>query len=138
MTLVKELVLYVAAQTGLIVGQSINALFVGPYAPDRLAVVLPAGGDPTRPDTMGNVGEFPFGVNSRDLDPNDAHNLAMLIHDVLKQCAGADLGDWWMHTCIGVTEPQPLGWDPKRRFEFSSQYLVHAHVKVEAAWLTPT
>ena len=138
MTLGKELTLYVAAQTGLVVGQSINWLFVGQYAPDRLAVILPAGGDPSRPDTMGNVGEFPFQVSSRDLDPNDCHDLALQIHDVLKQCTGFDLGDWFMHTCIGVTEPQPLGYDPKRRFEFSAQYLVHAHAKSEAAWLTPT
>jgi hypothetical protein len=138
MTLGKELTLFVATQTGLVVGQSINWLFVGPYSPDRLAVILPAGGDPSRPDTMGNVGELPFGVNSRDLDPNDAHDLALQIHAVLKQCTGADLGDWFMHTCIGLTEPQPIGYDPKRRFEWSAQYLVHAHVKTEAPWLTPS
>ena len=138
MTLIKELTTYLAAATGMTIGQDLWATFIQAYAPDRAAVVMAMGGTPSMPTLVGNAGEIPFQVVSRDADPNDAHELAEEIDAVLRDMPGADLTEWFIHTCRGVTVPQELGYDAKQRFEWSAQYVVRAHRKAEAAWLTPT
>ena len=137
MTLIKELTTHIAALTGLTIGQDLWATFIQIYAPDRAAVVMSMGGTSSMPILRGNIGEYPFQIVSRDRDPNDAHELALSINTVLKDLPGADLTEWFIHTCRGVTEPQELGYDQKQRFEWAASYIVRAHLKAEAPWMTP-
>lgn len=137
MTLLKELTTLVAGLTGLTVGQDLWGGYIEIYAPDRAAVVMAVGGDGSRPILAGNVGEFPFQIVARDNHPHKAHDLAILIHGALADLPGANLTDWFVHTCRVVTEPQELGYDDKQRFEWAAQYVVRAHEKAAAPWLTP-
>ena len=137
MSLLVEFSRHIAALTGMTVGQDLWAGYIEVYAPSRAAVVMAVGGDGSRPILAGNIGEFPFQIVARDAHPHDAHDLAMLIHGALADLPGADLTEWFVHTCRVVTEPQELGYDEKQRFEWAAQYVLRAHEKAAAPWLTP-
>ena len=115
MTLIKELTAYLAAATGMTIGQDLWATFIQAYAPDRAAVVMAMGGTPSMPVLVGNAGEIPFQVVSRDADPNDAHELAEEIDAVLRDMLGADLTEWFIHTCRGRDRETGAGPDAPSR-----------------------
>ena len=126
--LIKELFDWTAAETGLIPAVEYHCGHFPPSsegtAEDDGAVLLDIGGEESQPVIRGNVGEAMFQVLARGRTYFTADNLAQMLHRVLSDCAGADLGEHQVYVIDAVSRPQMLPLDERMRFEMSTTYLV--------------
>jgi hypothetical protein len=133
MDLLRELTTHIAAVTGLNIGTELHAGNFPALEQERCAVVLAGPGEPSKPVLCGNVGDYAIQVLCRSgTDYFDCLALAEQIDAVLADCAGADLGEWQLHVCEGVTAPQFRGFDDRARWTISTNYTARATNK--AAW----
>ncbi len=132
MELIQEFTYLVAEATGLIAGTDVFARFIPEYEFDEATVIIGSGGEPSKPKLAGNVGEYMFQVLTRATDPVKAHRRACRVDDAIRDHTGRD-GTVW-HICVveGISAPQQLGFDSKKRMEWTATYAVRAWEK--AAW----
>ncbi len=131
--MIKELVTYIAEQTGLAIGTDIFANF-SQEAQDDISVVMErTGGTPTglSPD----MGEVHIQVLTRAVDHDDAESQAWLIRNALHGQSGLFLpvltsGDpqILVNVCRAIQDPGYLGIGENDRHEFSANYLIHKQV----------
>lgn len=124
--MVREIVQYIANQTGLVIGTELLSGYRTLAAQDDCSVVLervPGREDPEHPGHY----ELPIQILTRARDYYDARNQALLIYGVVygKQRAGFDLpvitsGEAWRVGAVVGNRPGYLGQDAQHRHEFST------------------